>query len=88
MIDIAWASDPSRIWVHTCDLDHPRALGNYQEAGFKVFGQAVEREIDPRAVGLPFPESHRNGPPSPEGSTWGGTDTDAVTMGKVVPLKR
>ena len=24
----AWDLDASRVWVHTCTLDHPRALGN------------------------------------------------------------
>lgn len=93
MIDIAWASEPDRIWVHTCDLDHPRALGNYQKAGFKVFGQAVEREPDPRAVGLPFPASHRNGPTPPDGSDdragpGGGNDANVIPINKVIPLKR
>jgi ribosomal protein S18 acetylase RimI-like enzyme len=60
MIDIAWASEPKRIWVHTCDLDHPRAIGNYQKAGFKVFGQGMEVLPDPRAAGLPLPRQ----PPS------------------------
>jgi ribosomal protein S18 acetylase RimI-like enzyme len=57
IIDIAWASEPSRIWVHTCHLDHPRAIRNYQKAGFKVFGQAVEKLPDPRAAGLPLPRT-------------------------------
>lgn len=67
IIDIAWNSDPRRIWVHTCDLDHPRALGNYQRAGFSVFGQGIETLPDPRAAGLPLPapqseRSHRARP--------------------------
>src|SRR3546814_4008857 len=28
VVDFAWAAGHcSRLWVHTCDLDHPRALG-------------------------------------------------------------
>ncbi len=33
----AWSHDPGRVWVHTCELDHPAALPLYQEAGFEVF---------------------------------------------------
>ena len=28
---------PRRVWVHTCDLDHPNALVNYQARGFSVY---------------------------------------------------
>jgi GNAT superfamily N-acetyltransferase len=27
---------PSRVWLHTCTLDHPAALPNYLARGFKV----------------------------------------------------
>lgn len=30
----AWASEPDRVWLHTCSLDHPSALRNYQRVGF------------------------------------------------------
>jgi GNAT superfamily N-acetyltransferase len=33
----AWDMKPRRVWVHTCDLDHPNALVNYQARGFKVY---------------------------------------------------
>lgn len=26
-----------RLWVHTCSLDHPRALSAYQQAGFETY---------------------------------------------------
>ena len=26
-----------RLWVHTCNFDHPNALGNYQSSGFTVY---------------------------------------------------
>jgi GNAT superfamily N-acetyltransferase len=32
-----WRRRPRRFWVHTCDLDHPRALGVYQKAGFRIY---------------------------------------------------
>lgn len=31
----AWAG--SRVWVHTCDLDHPAALHNYQARGMRLY---------------------------------------------------
>ena len=33
----AMGSAGNRVWVHTCTLDHPAALGNYQARGFKLF---------------------------------------------------
>ena len=30
----AWALEPSRVWLHTCTLDHPAALPNYEKRGF------------------------------------------------------
>ena len=38
----AWSRQPRRLWVHTCDLDHPGALGLYQRAGFRIFDRRVE----------------------------------------------
>lgn len=37
IIDRAWSYEPARFWVHTCTLDHPRALDVYQKAGFKIY---------------------------------------------------
>ena len=31
----AWALGPSRVWLHTSDLDHPAALPNYLARGFE-----------------------------------------------------
>src|SRR5947209_10943002 len=33
----AWSPAPSRVWVHTCNHDHPSALANYQARGFKIY---------------------------------------------------
>ena len=33
-IDKVWSIPPTRFWLHTCSLDHPAALPNYQKAGF------------------------------------------------------
>jgi len=54
-IDLAWRPETRRVWVHTCDLDHPRALANYQRAGFVPCGREIEILPDPREAGLPMP---------------------------------
>jgi len=43
-IEKAWRADPnpSRVWVHTCNRDHPKALANYQARGMIVY--RVEQE--------------------------------------------
>jgi GNAT superfamily N-acetyltransferase len=41
----AWSLGPDRVWLHTCDLDHPRALPMYQKAGFNVYDQQIETEF-------------------------------------------
>jgi GNAT superfamily N-acetyltransferase len=33
----AWPPTPSRVWVHTCNRDHPNALNNYERGGFKIY---------------------------------------------------
>ena len=40
-IEEAWRMSPSvtRVWVHTCTLDHPGALGNYQARGMVIYKQ-------------------------------------------------
>jgi GNAT superfamily N-acetyltransferase len=37
----AWSPTPSRVWVHTCNRDHPNALANYQARGFKIYKTVV-----------------------------------------------
>ncbi len=36
-LEEAWRMAPSRVWLHTCSLDHPAALGNYQARGMRVY---------------------------------------------------
>ena len=43
-ISRAWEMGASRVWVHTCTLDHPRALPNYQARGFTVFRSEAKVE--------------------------------------------
>jgi GNAT superfamily N-acetyltransferase len=33
----AFESNIDRLWVHTCSLDHPRALASYERAGFSQY---------------------------------------------------
>ena len=40
----AWALGPQRVWVHTCTLDHPAALPNYQKRGFRIYDQKRNAE--------------------------------------------
>jgi GNAT superfamily N-acetyltransferase len=39
----AWSHAPARVWVDTCTLDHPRALPNYEAAGFRRYGTLKKR---------------------------------------------
>jgi hypothetical protein len=41
----AWRpADVTRVWVHTCTLDHPAALRTYLEAGFTKYGEDRHRQ--------------------------------------------
>jgi GNAT superfamily N-acetyltransferase len=46
----AWASRPRRVWLHTCDHDHPKALVFYRRAGFRPY--RIEEVVidDPRGL--------------------------------------
>lgn len=50
-LERAWSQPISRLWVHTCTLDHPNALAFYQRAGFRPFRRQVEISDDPRLDG-------------------------------------
>jgi GNAT superfamily N-acetyltransferase len=36
-VEQAWQHGAGRVWVHTCNLDGPHALSNYQKRGFSVY---------------------------------------------------
>lgn len=36
-VEEAWNLDADRVWVHTCTLDSPSALPNYERRGFRRF---------------------------------------------------
>lgn len=50
-IEKAWARAPRRVFLHTCNLDHPDALDFYIRSGFVPCGRAVEIAADPRLTG-------------------------------------
>lgn len=41
-IQEAWNWGAERVWVHTCSLDHPSALKNYQARGLKVYKEEAK----------------------------------------------
>ncbi len=43
-IQRAWAWEARRVWVHTCTLDHPAALQNYQARGMVIYDRQVQVE--------------------------------------------
>ena len=50
----AWEHAPTRLWMHTDTLDHPRALGLYQRMGFVVYErQAGTADPDPNPAPPP-----------------------------------
>ncbi len=47
-VKIAWQRPIDRLWIHTCNFDHPRAISVYQKAGFVPYDQTTEMIEDPR----------------------------------------
>lgn len=51
-IKFAWAWEgTNRVWVHTCTLDHPSALQNYQSRCMKIYRVETTHET-PRRIHL------------------------------------
>lgn len=48
----AWALEPARVWLHTCTLDHPAALPNYEARGFRRY-KSETYEVDESALDSP-----------------------------------
>ncbi|NIP15750.1 MAG: GNAT family N-acetyltransferase [Pseudomonadales bacterium] len=51
----AWNRGASRVWLHTCSLDHPSALGNYLARGFTLFDTVRTIENLPERMPEPWP---------------------------------
>jgi GNAT superfamily N-acetyltransferase len=56
-LEAAWSRPIARLWVHTCNLDHPDAIGFYCRSGFRPYAQAIEIADDPRLTGLLPPDA-------------------------------
>ena len=48
----AWNKGVERVWLHTCTLDHPGALGFYRAQGFAAVKRTIETFPDPRISGV------------------------------------
>ena len=51
-LGLAWRKGVERVWVHTCTLDHPKALNFYRAQGFTAFERQMETFPDPRLSGI------------------------------------
>jgi len=57
-IQQAWDIGANRVWVHTCSLDSPSALKNYQARGLKIYREEqCTREL-PKVPPGPWPGAH------------------------------
>ena len=45
VLDRAWSHEPQRVWLHTCDLDHPAALPLYRSVGFVPFDERMIQQL-------------------------------------------
>ena len=51
----AWKMGAARVWLHTCDLDHPRAIPNYEARGFRICKVETAPEEIPDSPLEPWP---------------------------------
>jgi GNAT superfamily N-acetyltransferase len=54
-VERAWLLKPARVWLHTCTLDHPNAMANYQARGFRVYQTEERTEVLPDRPTGPWP---------------------------------
>jgi GNAT superfamily N-acetyltransferase len=54
-VERAWAIGAQRSWAHTCSLDHPNALPDYQARGFRVFHSVQTAQDLPARPPGPWP---------------------------------
>lgn len=47
-IDHSWQTNVQRIWTHITNYDHPKAMGIFQQAGFRAYQQSRAFIDDPR----------------------------------------
>ena len=53
-IHTAWQRPINRLWLHTCNLDHPAALSLYQKAGFEIYDQDTIMQHTPDPEDDPY----------------------------------
>ncbi len=58
-IHAAWDEGCAALTVNTCTADHPRALPNYERAGFRRLRTVREEWPVPDRLGLPIPDRLR-----------------------------
>jgi ribosomal protein S18 acetylase RimI-like enzyme len=58
-IQRGWAMGAARVWVHTCSLDHPGALSNYQARGLRIFKEEERWVLLPPQPPGPWPDADR-----------------------------
>ncbi len=54
----AWERGARRVWVHTCSLDGPHALANYQARGLRIYDTVTMTELLPETPPGPWPDAH------------------------------
>ncbi|WP_028009290.1 GNAT family N-acetyltransferase [Solimonas flava] len=54
-IERAWAMGARRVWVHTCSLDGPHALANYEARGMTRYAEERHAVELPAAADGPWP---------------------------------
>jgi GNAT superfamily N-acetyltransferase len=54
-----WELEPARVWVHTCSLDGPAALGTYQGRGLEIYDERVDEALLPDEPPEPWPGAGR-----------------------------
>ncbi|WP_338396802.1 GNAT family N-acetyltransferase [Persicobacter psychrovividus] len=40
----AYRKQAKKVWLHTCEFDHPNALPNYQKMGFRLLKEQIDQE--------------------------------------------
>jgi GNAT superfamily N-acetyltransferase len=59
-IQRAWEPGAQRVWVHTCSLDHPSALKNYQARGLRLYKEEEKWVLLPKESPGPWPNAQRD----------------------------
>jgi GNAT superfamily N-acetyltransferase len=54
-VECAWLMQAVRVWLHTCTLDGPAALANYQARGFTLYRKEVNEVNLPEEAPGPWP---------------------------------